>query len=1041
MRWLGGPLLLAAALLPPRPAAAGLVGEPCAPPANRATELWSQDAATGQLRSATTGLCATAQAPLPVPDGTLVAMAACVAGGDPTQAFAYVAANSTLVLAGQPSACLNLAAYGTAPGTTAWLYGCSASGCRGNCDWSAAPAALPFANATLTNGNSGLCLQDGSPLPALPHTCEAGSPAAALPFCDVSLDVGARVNDLLARLSPAQKLQQWDIGTGGFAFQADLNLKAFHWDFTCSKYHRPPTARHHQPPPAHLTLCLTRRRPQPACPNPAVHGVNYPNGVPNAPPLNVSVFPHAIAQAASFDADLVTRLSRATLYEARTVGQIIYRASGGEVWAGTSCDGGPLANSVHDPRWGRISECYGEDPVLAAGIGVAATRALQNRSADGRWLGTSQVIRHWLGYHMADPDLPRGGEEEISLHAFHDQQAPIYRGMLVGGDAEGLMCAYASFSIGASPGGGPAPLVPSCVHPFLWEQLRESWEWSGFVTTDCCDSISSMVSDHHFFPNVSAAALASIEAGVGVYFGFNDGLVEAVGDLLASGALDSALFDDRLRRTLLTRFRMGEFDAGASNPQYPYSAAYDESQLDGPAHRALAREAVADSLVLLENENGALPLPALGAGMTLSVIGPFADCDVADEGAGGDRDSPLRCSYGHTYEGTSGAVSTILSAAREAAAAAGFSVRYAQGSNIVTAFNGSAGLAAAAAAAAAADATVLVLGLGELLEVEGRDRSTLALPAAQQALLAAVAAAATRGPLVVVVVSAGLVDLGAVAYGGTAHARLQSFYAGAETGHGTFDVLLGLVAPSARLPLTAYAEPYLAALGDTIANFSMVSSTGVGRTCEYTPRGPPGALNGADLPNTNNHVALAPYIPIAPAQTATLSTTRRSWTIFLGSVSRSQHSSTVTSQSPSSLRAPARARPRTRPWRPSGLRCVTRAPSLRARSCNFTSRCRMELRRSLRSAARPSHCARCRPSSRRTRFPRARACASMPRCSGAPRSPPRRSASASSRAQLAPTTISLRRATCPSIQRGRATWPRCALTSQRGQKAVKRAEF
>ncbi len=149
----------------------------------------------------------------------------------------------------------------------------------------------------------------------------------------------------------------------------------------------------------------------------------------------MSVWPHAIAQAASWDVGLVERLSAATLYEARALNQALYRSSSGELWAGTSCDGGPLANTAHDGRWGRISECYGEDPTLAAAIGSCATRALQNRS--GGFLGTSQVTRHWLGYHMASPDLPHGGEEQISLHAFADQQAPVYRSFQVDAESEG----------------------------------------------------------------------------------------------------------------------------------------------------------------------------------------------------------------------------------------------------------------------------------------------------------------------------------------------------------------------------------------------------------------------------------------------------------------------------------------------------------------------------------------------------------------------------------------------------------------------------
>jgi beta-glucosidase len=105
----------------------------------------------------------------------------------------------------------------------------------------------------------------------------------------------------------------------------------------------------------------------------------------------VSVFPHAIAQAAAFDVDLVQRLLAATLLESRTLNSLIYNVSNGTVWTGTSCDGGMLANTAHDARWGRIAECYGEDPTLAATVGVAATRALQNRTADRRWLGAQNL--------------------------------------------------------------------------------------------------------------------------------------------------------------------------------------------------------------------------------------------------------------------------------------------------------------------------------------------------------------------------------------------------------------------------------------------------------------------------------------------------------------------------------------------------------------------------------------------------------------------------------------------------------------------------
>jgi hypothetical protein len=407
------------------------------------------------------------------------------------------------------------------------------------------------------------------------------------------------------------------------------------------------------------------------------------------------------------------------------------------------------------------------------------------------------------------------------------------------------MCGYASFIIGDA---AAEPRIPSCFHPYLHEKLFEEWGFAGFQQTDCCDSITSAVDDHKYFSNYSTAVRAAVEVGVHAYFGFNGALLEALRALLVSGGLDEGIFNDRLAVTLRSRFRMGEFDF-ARNPAYPYAGPYDEAALDGEAHRALAREAVAASVVLLENGGGALPLGAL-AGRSVGVIGPFADCSARENNGGGDRNAPLSCSYGHTYEGVSGAVSTVLSAAREEGARGGFSVAYVPGSAITApAANASQGLAAAAALAGASDATVLVLGLGELVEVEGLDRATLGLPPPQAALLAAVLGAA-RGPVVLCLVSAGLVHLntsfftssstsstsssgdGGGGGGALPGAVLQLFYPGAETGHGVWDILLGRVAPSARLPLTAYTEAYLATQ-DPIWSFNLVSSQGVGRTYRY----------------------------------------------------------------------------------------------------------------------------------------------------------------------------------------------------------------
>ena len=744
--------------------------------------------AGGQLVNAATGLCATAQAVLPVPDGTTVAMAAC-APGDAKQEFVFLPGNSSLVLAGQRGTCLNLAGYGTSPGTSVWLFSCSAADCKGNCDWSPAPVPVPAAE--LVNSKSGLCLQDGTPPPPLPHTCETGSPAYDLPFCDPALPVDERVADLLARLDTATKIQQFSIPVSHFVYNSTLNLKGFLWDLTCMRGISP--------------------------------GALSPN-------RRVTVFPHASGLAATFDLPLYSRIGSATQLEGRIINQMNYEASGGTSWQGVHCDGGPLANTQHDPRWGRVSETYGEDPVLSAAMGVAANRALQNRSADRRWLASSQVTRHYLGYHGAN-DLPRAGEELIDLHGFADQQEGPYSAFQArdGGDAEGIMMAMSAFSIGRrADWGTPAvPMIPSLVHPYLWAKLRDEWRSDCFAQTDCCDSITTMVDDHKYFPDMRSAVSAAVEAGLQASYGPNAAIDATLAEMLADGSLDAELFDTRIARTLLTRFRLGEFDAGR-NPDFPYAGPYNETALDGPAHRALAREAAAASVVLLKNVGGRLPL-TLAAGDTLAVVGPFANCSVIDGGYGSpEQDAPLACSYLHSYSGYASAVSTIVAAAAEEGARAGFSVTYAQGSNILTPFDGAAGLAAAVSTARAATVTLLVVGLSSLVEAEGRDRANVTLPAAQQALVDAVAAAVPASRIILVVVAGGGVD---TSYEQAA-AAVHYMYPGEEAGTGLFDVLTGRMAPSGRLPLTVYRHAYLDVI-EPLNTFTLITQQGTGRTYRY----------------------------------------------------------------------------------------------------------------------------------------------------------------------------------------------------------------
>jgi hypothetical protein len=293
----------AALLLLPQLAAAGVTGAACvggaSPPPYQVFTFSS-----GQLKTA--GGCLAAAA-TPITDGTALALKPCDPS-DPAQRFAYTAAGPiSLTSASQPAMCVNLAGYGTAPGTAAWLFTCSAGNCKGNCQWAQG------AGGTLVNPGSGLCLDSGAepPPPPAPPTCDPGSPSAGLPFCDYTQPVAARVQDLWSRLSEAQRLQLFSIPIQPNAYDPALNLPSVYWDITC----------------------IAGLSPGRIDPNP-----------------NATVFPNTIGQAASFDTDLVARIARATAEEGRIVNQINRRLTNGRTWQGVLCDGGPLANTAHDPR-------------------------------------------------------------------------------------------------------------------------------------------------------------------------------------------------------------------------------------------------------------------------------------------------------------------------------------------------------------------------------------------------------------------------------------------------------------------------------------------------------------------------------------------------------------------------------------------------------------------------------------------------------------------------------------------------------------------
>lgn len=623
-----------------------------------------------------------------------------------------------------------------------------------------------------------------------PHSCAPTSPLLQLApeACNLSLPFAVRAAAILALLNTTERVNLFGALTQSHDFipyNARTNIKSFLWVTTC------------------------------------IHGL----AANPSPPHNNTVFPHAASLGATFDTALVTAVSLATATEARIIAALNYEASNGTQLQSLSCAGGPLANTVHDNRWGRAAEAYSEDPMHAAAIGVAAMTALQNRSqptsAGETFVAMTTTIRHWLGFHQAQGDassgLPDGGVETISPRWLFDQQVPVYRALAVDAQAEGVMCSMNSLNG-----------VPACANRPLFSLLREQWNSSAIVQTDCCDSLSTAVNALKYYATLEDAVVDSMHAGLQGLFTTNPlPGVAALASAVADGRVEPALLDAAIMRQLVARFRVGEFDT--ENPENPYREPPPSALLDGPAHRALARRTVTSSIVLLENLRGALPLAPL-AGKRVAVIGPFSNCTA--QGAHDDRPDGSACSYSHSYAGLMSNPSTVLSAAlaEVAAAGGGATVTFAQGSGITEALPG--GVAGAVAVASAADVVVVVLGLGQLVEREGLNRNNFSLPQPQVDLLAAVSAASGAARLVLILVNAGGVDLGATPTA-FAHAIALLGYAGAEAGNGLWDVLLGRKSPAGRLPSTWYKSSYLEHV-PPLSNFDLVDgATGVGRTYRF----------------------------------------------------------------------------------------------------------------------------------------------------------------------------------------------------------------
>jgi beta-glucosidase len=313
-----------------------------------------------------------------------------------------------------------------------------------------------------------------------------------------------------------------------------------------------------------------------------------------------TVFPQAIGLAATWDTELMGRVADAISTEARAKYNEAIRNNDHSRYHGLTF-WSPNINIFRDPRWGRGQETYGEDPYLTGRLAVAFIKGMQGN--DPHYFKVIATAKHYA-VHSGPESTRHQVDVKPSDRDLEDTYLPAFRAAIVEGKADSVMCAYNSVD------GQPA-----CVNSdLLQKRLRGEWGFNGYVVSDC-GAIGDIYRGHKYLPTAAEASAVAVKAGTDLTCG-NE--YRALVDAVKAGTIAETDIDRSLERLFVARFRLGMFDPPERVPfsKIPYS------ENDSMEHRKIALEAARKSIVLLKNQNQALPLKASAK---IAVIGPSAD--------------------------------------------------------------------------------------------------------------------------------------------------------------------------------------------------------------------------------------------------------------------------------------------------------------------------------------------------------------------------------------------------------------------------------
>ena len=329
-------------------------------------------------------------------------------------------------------------------------------------------------------------------------------------------------------------------------------------------------------------------------------------------PLPTTQFPQSVGLGETWDPDLIEEVAAAEGYEARytfqTDSQYLVNQRGERRRRVGIVVRAPNADLARDPRWGRSEESFGEDPYLTGAMAAAFARGLQGK--DPKYWQAASLIKHFLA--NSNENGRAGSSSDFDDRLLREYYSVPFRMGVLSGGSRAYMASY-----NARNG------IPMTANPILKDITMREWGVDGIICTDA-GALTNMVTQHKYFPDINEAAAGAMHAGINQFLDrYRDGVTTALNQKL----LNLAEIDDSLRGVYRVMIRLGLLDPPE---MVPYTKIKGTAPVwDNREHKALARLAAQESIVLLKNWDHSLPLDKTQL-KSVAVVGPYADIVALD---------------------------------------------------------------------------------------------------------------------------------------------------------------------------------------------------------------------------------------------------------------------------------------------------------------------------------------------------------------------------------------------------------------------------